>query len=100
MVVAEGDEVADGEADDPVADDLNVEAGVGVACAAESSGGGDLEAVEELEDRGDEEKGDGSGDNGGVCSERVGDGVREEQIDGGEASHGSGSKGDGGPACR
>ena len=54
-MVAEGDEVADGEADDPVADDLDDEAGVGVAGAAEGSGGGDLEAVEELEDGGDEE---------------------------------------------
>ncbi len=67
--MAEGDEVADGEADDPVADDLDDEAGVGVACAAEGSGGGDLEAVEELEDGGDEEQRDGGGDDGGVRGE-------------------------------
>jgi len=55
VVVAEGDEVADGEADDPIADDLDDETRVRVACAAEGSGGGDLEAVEELKDGGDEE---------------------------------------------
>ena len=66
VVEAEGEQVADGEADDPVADDLDDEAGVGVACAAQGSGGGDLEAVEELEDGGDEEQRDGGGDDGGV----------------------------------
>ena len=54
-MMAKGDEVADGKADDPVADDLDDKAGVGVAGAAEGSGGGDLETVEELEDGGDEE---------------------------------------------
>ena len=55
VVEAEAEDVADGETDDPVADDLYDEAGVGVAGAAQGSGGGDLEAVEELEDGGDEE---------------------------------------------
>ncbi len=55
VMMAEGEEVADGEADDPVADDLDDESGVGVARAAEGAGGGDLEAVEELEDGRDEE---------------------------------------------
>ena len=54
-MIAEGNEIADGQADDPVADDLNDEARVGVASTAKCSGGGDLEAVEELEDGGDEE---------------------------------------------
>ena len=49
------EEVADGETDDPVADDVDEEPCVGVACAAEGAGGGDLEAVEELEDGCDEE---------------------------------------------
>ena len=97
-VEAEGEEVADGEADDPVADDLDVEAGVGVAGSAEGSGGGDLEAVEELEDGGDEEKRDGGGDDGGVVREAARDGVGNEEEDGGEAGHGCGSEGDGGPS--
>jgi hypothetical protein len=99
VVEAEGEEVADGEADDPVADDLDVEAGVGVACAAEGSGGGDLEAVEELEDGGDEEQGDGGGDNGLVGGERAGDGAGEGEENRGEDGHGCGSEEDGGPAC-
>ena len=66
VVIVEGDEVADGEADDPVADDLDNEAGVSIACAAEGSGGGDLQTVEELEDCGDEEQRDGRSDDRGV----------------------------------
>ena len=62
MVEAEGQHVADGEADHPVADDLDDEASVGVACSAKGSGGGDLEAVEELEEGGYEEEWDGRGD--------------------------------------
>ncbi|XWK70331.1 hypothetical protein RBB80_13590 [Tunturiibacter gelidiferens] len=54
---SEAEEVADRKTDDPIADDVDDEAGVGVAGAAEGAGGGDLEAVEELEDGGDEEKG-------------------------------------------
>ncbi len=98
LVEVEGEEVADGEADDPVADDLDVEAGVGVAGSAEGSGGGDLEAVEELEDGGDEEERDGGGDDFGVCGEAAGDGVGHEKQDGGEAGHGSGTEGDGSPS--
>src|ERR1700751_2557143 len=96
-VKSEAEEVADGETDDPVANDLDVEAGVSVAGAAECSGGGDLEAVEELEDGGDEEKRDGGGDDGGVGGEGAGDGVWREEHNGGEAGHGSGAKGNGGP---
>src|ERR1700722_6200304 len=62
VVEAEGEDVADGEAGDPVAGDLDDEASVSVACAAKGSSGGDLEAVEELKDGGDEEQGDGGGD--------------------------------------
>src|SRR5258708_4882505 len=98
VVVAKGDQVADGEADDPVADDLDDEAGVGVAGASESSGGGDLKAVEELEDGGDEEQRDSGGNYGGVFGEAAGDEVGEEEVDRGEDSHGSGSESDGGPS--
>jgi hypothetical protein len=97
-VEAEGEEVADGEADDPVADDLDVEAGVGVAGSAEGSGGGDLEAVEELEDGGDEEERNGGGDDCGVCGEAAGYGAGHEEQDGRETGHGSGTEGDGGPS--
>ena len=95
---AEGEEVADGEADDPVADDLDVETGVGVAGSAEGSGGGDLQAVEELEDGGDEEKRDGGGDDGGVLGEAARDGVRHSEEDSGETGHGPGSEGYGCPS--
>jgi len=47
-VEAEGEDVADGQADDPVADDLDDEA-AWVLPRHAGSGGGDLEAVEELE---------------------------------------------------
>ena len=49
----EGEQDANGQADQPVADDLDDEAGVGVAEAAQGSGSGDLQAVEELEGGGD-----------------------------------------------
>jgi len=97
---AEGEEVADGEADDPVAEDLDDEAGVGVACSAKGSGGGDLKAVEELEGSGDEEQRDGGGDDGGVWREGAGDGVGEEEEDGGEGGHAGGAEEDGGPSGR
>jgi len=98
VMEAEGEEVADGEADDPVAEDLDDEAGVGVACSAKRAGGGDLEAVEELEGSGDEEQRDGGGDDGGVGREGAGDGVSEEKKDGGEGGHAGGSEEDGGPS--
>src|SRR5260370_20736079 len=67
VMIAKGDEVADGEADDPVADDLDDEASVGVARAAESSSGGGLGAGGELEDGGDRGEGAwGGGGGGGV----------------------------------
>ncbi len=94
----ECEKVADGEADNPVADDLNDEASVSVAGAAECSGGGDLQAVEELEDGGNEEQRDRCGDDRWVFGEAACDEVREEKDDGGENSHGSCSEGDGGPA--
>jgi len=81
-MIAEGEEVADGQADDPVADDLDDEAGVGVAGAAKGSSGGDLEAVEELEDGGDEEQRDSCGDDGGVFGEAASDKVGKEEQDG------------------
>ena len=99
-VVAEGDEVADGETDDPVADDLHDEAGLSVACAAEGSSSSDLEAVKELEDGGYEEQWESRSDDGWVFGERAGDGAGKEEIDGGEAGHGSSSEGNGGPSCR
>ena len=98
MVEAKGEKVADGKTDDPVADDLDDEAGVGVAGSAESSGGGDLEAVEELEERGDEEERDRCGDDGGVGCEGSGDGVRKEEEDGREGGHTGCSEEDGGPS--
>jgi hypothetical protein len=97
MVEAEGQDAADGQADDPVADDLDDEAGVGVAGSAQSAGGGDLEAVEELEEGGDEEQRDGRGDDGAIGGEGAGDGVGDEQKDGGEDGHAAGSEQDRGP---
>ena len=88
---AEGQYVADGEADDPVADDLNDEAGVGVACSAKGAGGGDLEAVEELEESGYEEERDGRGDDVWVGREGAGDVVGDEEEDGRESGHACGS---------
>ena len=55
IVETEGEEIADGKTDDPVADDLDDEAGVGVARTAQGPGGGYLEAIEELEYRSDKE---------------------------------------------
>ena len=55
VVETEAEEVADGETDDPVADDVDGEASVSVSRTAEGAGGGDLEAVEELKDSCDEE---------------------------------------------
>ena len=98
MVEAEGQHVADGEADDPVSDDLDDEAGVGVACSAKGSGGGDLEAVE-LEESGYEEERDGRGDHVRVGCEGSGDVVGGEEEDGGEGGHAGGSEEDRGPAC-
>ena len=96
---AEGQHIADGEADDPVADDLDDEAGVGVACSAKGAGGSDLEAVEELEERGDEEEWDGRGDDVWVGREGAGDVVGDEEEDGGEGGHAGGAEKDCGPAC-
>ena len=76
---AEAKEVADGEADDPVADDLDKEASVGVSCSAQGAGGCDLEAIKELEDGGDEEERDGGGDNVAVGGEAAGDGAGEQK---------------------
>ena len=98
VVEAEGQDVADGQAYEPVADDLNDEAGVGVAGTAQGSRGGDLEAIEELEEGGDKEQRDGGGDNGAIGGEGAGDGVGEEQKDRGEDSHAAGSEQDRGPA--
>ena len=50
VVKTEAEEVANGETDDPVADDVDDEASVGVAGTTERAGGGDLEAIEELKD--------------------------------------------------
>ena len=99
VVEAEGEKVADGESNDPVADDLDDEAGVGVAGSAEGSGGGDLEAVEELEERGYEEERDRCGDDVGVGREGSGDGVGEEEEDGREGGHTGCSEEYGGPSC-
>ncbi len=98
VVEAKAEEVANGKTDDPVADDLNDEAGVGVACAAQGSGGGDLKAVEELEDGGDEEERDCGGDDCSVSGEAARDGVGEQKQDSGEDGHGSCSEQDCGPS--
>ena len=88
-----------GEADDPVTDDLDDEAGMSVACAAEGAGGGDLETIEELEDGCDQEQGNGGGDDVAVGCEAGGDGAGKEQEDSGEAGHDACAEEDGGPAC-
>jgi hypothetical protein len=98
VVKVEAEEVADGETDDPIADDVDEEACVGVACAAERACGGDLKAVEELEDGGDEEQRDGGGDDFAVGGEAAGDGSGKKQEDGGEAGHYGGAEEDCGPA--
>jgi hypothetical protein len=99
-VPAKAEEVADGQADDPVADDLDDEAGVCISSTAKGAGGSDLEAVEELEDGGDEEQRDGGGDDAGIFRERAGDEVRADEDNGGEGRHRSGSERDGGPPSR
>ncbi len=85
----EAEEDAERHADEPVADELGDEGGVGVACSAEGSSGSDLDAVEELEAGGYEEQGDGGGDDAAVGGEDAGD-VRGdgEQEDGGTEHEG------------
>ena len=82
----EAEQDAERHSDDPVTDELGEEGGVGVAGSAESAGGGDLYAVEELEAGGYEEKGDGGGDDAAVGCEDAGDlrGDGEEQHRGAE----------------
>lgn len=94
----EAEEEADREPDDPVGGEVDVESDGGVAGAAECSGGGHLEAVEELEDGDDEHEGDGGGDNLRVGGEATCD----EAGDGDEHARGKKHKGaaeqEGGPA--
>ena len=72
---------ADGQADDPVGAEVDVEADAGVACSAECSGGGHLEAVEELEDGDDEEQRDGGRDDCGRWGEAARDGAGDRDED-------------------
>jgi hypothetical protein len=90
----------DGErhAYEPVGGELGEEGSGGVACAAQGTGGGDLDAVEELEAGGDEEQGGGGGDDAGVGGEEAGDlGGDGEQDERGD-EHEGGASGDAGPA--
>ena len=66
---------------------------MGVACSAEGAGGGDLDAVEELEAGRDEEQGDGGGDDAGVGGENAGNvrGDCEEKNGGAEHKGGAGA---------
>lgn len=94
---AEGQNVTDRQTDDPVADDLNDEASVGIPCSPQGSCSGDLEAVEELEESRDEEQGDGGGDDGLIHGEGIGDGMGDRKQDGGEDGHAGCSEKDTGP---
>ncbi len=94
----EAEKDAEGHADDPVADELGVEGGGGVAGSAEGSGGGDLDAVKELKAGGDEEQGDCGGDDAGVGGEEVGDAGGDGEEEDGGAEHEGGTDGDTAPA--
>ncbi len=97
-LLMEAEKDAEGHADRPVADELGVEGGGGVAGSAEGTGGGDLDAVKELEAGGDEEEGDGGGDDSGVGGEEVGDAGGDGEEEDGGAEHEGGANDDAAPA--
>ncbi len=70
----EGEEVGDGKADEPVGDEAHDGGDAGVVEAAEHGGGGDLDAVEDLEDADDDEEGGGEGDDVWGVDEEGGEG--------------------------
>jgi hypothetical protein len=72
----EAEPVAEGEADDPVSDQVTEHGGAGVACAAECAGGHGLYAVEELEGGSGEEKIGGGVNYVGGGSVHASDGAR------------------------
>ena len=94
----EAEKDAEGHADAPVGDELRDEGGVGVAGSAEGSGGGDLDAVEELKAGGDEQQGDGGGDDAGVGREEAGDLCGDGQQEHGGAEHESCAGADAAPS--
>ncbi len=94
----EAEEDAERHSDCPVGDELRDEGGVGVAGSAEGSGGGDLDAVEELEAGGDEEQRDGGGDDAGVGREDAGDVSGDREQEDGGAEHEGGAGADAAPA--
>ena len=77
------EEVAEGRADGPEADELDDERRQGAAGSAEGSGGGGLDAVKKLKGGGYEEQGNSGVDDGFTRREEAGDpGGREQQNDG------------------
>jgi len=92
------EEDAERHSDCPVGDELRDEGGVGVAGSAEGAGGGDLDAVEELEASCDEEKRDRGGDDAGVGSEEAGDRCGDGEEKDGSAEHEGGAGADDAPA--
>ncbi len=68
---------AERDADEPVGGEVTEHGSACVACAAKSSGGYGLEAVEELEGGSGGEKSDGAADDGFVVGVDMGDDARE-----------------------